>query len=30
MLSVHQLQLSEVTELRWDGTSELIQIKVAI
>ena len=30
MLTVHQLQLSEVTELRWDGTSELIQIKVSI
>jgi len=28
ILSVQQLQLREVAELRWDGASELIQVEV--
>jgi len=28
ILSIQLLQLSEVAQLRWNGTSELIQVKV--
>jgi len=27
MLSIHELQLTEVSELRWNGASELIREK---